>query len=258
MAKELEADKKSPETDADNARAVDTSGRYALQYKKNERHGEGTGWIMLLIGICGASGSGKTTLADELMRRLNTRAILLHQDSYYRNHPDMSFEERRLINYDEPAAFDNDALYEDLCLLKAGRPITEKQYDYTRHLRCDTGAPVEPASTVIIEGIHVFYDPRVRDLLDLKLYIKVDPDICLLRRVQRDIAERERRIDDIARQYLSTVKPMFEQYIRGYERDADIIVARGGKSQRIADALACYINNGGMAEEQGEQAAPHS
>ena len=199
---------------------------------------------MLLIGICGASGSGKTTLAQELMGRIRDKAIMIHQDAYYRNHPDMSFEERVKLNYDHPDAFDNDLIYEDLKRLSDGLPITEKNYDYVHHLRCDTGREIGPAGVLIFEGIHTFYDPRVRDLLDLKLYVKVDPDICLLRRVERDILERGRHIDDIAAQYNATVKPMYERFIRGYEEYADVIVARGGKAQRIADVLACYINQG--------------
>ena len=197
---------------------------------------------MLLIGICGASGSGKTTLAEELMGRIRGRALMIHQDAYYRNHPDMPFEERKKLNYDHPDAFDHDLIYEDLKRLSEGLPIREKNYDYALHLRCDTEKEIGPAGVLIFEGIHTFYDARVRDLLDFKLFVKVDPDICLLRRVQRDILERGRQIDDISEQYLATVKPMYERYIRGYEEYADVIVTRGGKGQRIADVLACYIN----------------
>ena len=199
---------------------------------------------MLLIGICGASGSGKTTLAQELMSRISEQALMIHQDAYYRNHPDMPFEERVKLNYDHPDAFDNDLIYEDLKRLSDGLPISEKNYDYVHHLRCDTGREIGPAGVLIFEGIHVFYDPRVRDLLDFKLFVKVDPDICLLRRVERDILERGRQIDDIAAQYRATVKPMYERYIRGYEEYADVIVTRGGRGQRIADVLACSINQG--------------
>ena len=197
---------------------------------------------MLLIGICGASGSGKTTLAEELMGRIRGRALMIHQDAYYRNHPDMPFEERKKLNYDHPDAFDHDLIYEDLKRLREGLPIREKNYDYTLHLRCDTEKEIGPAGVLIFEGIHTFYDARVRDLLDFKLFVKVDPDICLLRRVQRDILERGRQIEDISDQYLATVKPMYERYIRGYEEYADVIVTRGGRGQRIADVLACYIN----------------
>lgn len=199
---------------------------------------------MLTIGICGASGSGKTTLAEELMARLPGKATLIHQDSYYRDHSHLPLEDRARINYDHPEIYDHDLLYEDLKALTEGRTILQKGYNYPEHRREDPLTPVVPGDVLIFEGIHAFYDPRIRDLLDFKLFMKVDPDICLLRRVQRDIMERGREIDGIARQYLTTVKPMYEQYIRNYSEHADIIVAKGGKGQRIVDVLACYISAG--------------
>ena len=199
---------------------------------------------MLTIGICGASGSGKTTLAEELMARLPGRATLVHQDAYYKDHSHLPFEERTRINYDHPEIFDHDLLYADLKALTEGRPIQEKGYDFAQHRRSDPLTTIVPGDVLIFEGIHAFYDVRIRELLDFKLFMKVDPDVCLLRRVQRDILERGREIDGIARQYLDTVKPMYEQYIRNYSEYADIIVAKGGKAQRIVDVLACYINSG--------------
>lgn len=199
---------------------------------------------MLTIGICGASGSGKSTLAYALAEAIDRPAILLAQDSYYKNHPDLPFEAREKINYDEPAAFEHDLLLHDLCELKAGRPISRKAYDYVNHLRCDKNELIEPADVLILEGIHCFFDAGVRDALDFKIFIRVDPDICLLRRVKRDIIKRGRQIEGIAAQYLNTVKPMYERYIRGYIDYADVIVAGGGKNKRIVDILACYINHG--------------
>lgn len=206
---------------------------------------------MLVIGICGASGSGKSTLAKELELKLNKRCVYLKQDSYYKDHPDMSFEEREQINYDEPQAFEHDQLYEDILSLRSGQAITSKDYDYTQHRRCDSGVLIEPADVVLIEGIHIFYDKAVRDLLDFKIYIQVDPDVCLLRRVKRDIRDRARSIEGISRQYLETVKPMYEKYIRRYVDYADLIVAHGGKNARIVDILAHYINSG-MIEENAQ------
>ena len=126
---------------------------------------------MLMIGICGASGSGKSTLAKELANKRNQRCVYLKQDSYYKDHPDMSFEERERINYDEPSAFEYEALLADLHELRAGRPITTKNYDYSQHRRCDSTERIEPADVVLLEGIHVFYDEAVRDLLDFKIFI---------------------------------------------------------------------------------------
>ena len=199
---------------------------------------------MLIIGICGASGSGKSTMAKALAQKLEKRCIYIKQDSYYKDHPDMTFEERERINYDEPDAFEHDALRDDLLRLRRGERITEKDYDYSQHRRCDPGHIIEPADVVLIEGIHVFYDPEVRDLLDFKIYIQVDPDVCLLRRVKRDIRDRGRSIESVYRQYLETVKPMYEKHIRNYVEYADLIVARGGKNARIVDILAHYINSG--------------
>lgn len=198
---------------------------------------------MLVIGICGASGSGKSTLARELEAQLHGRCVYLKQDSYYKDHPDMSFEERERINYDEPEAFEHEQLRADLFALREGKSISAKDYDYTEHRRCDSDAMIDPADVVLVEGIHVFYDEAVRDLLDFKIYIQVDPDVCLLRRVKRDLRDRGRSIEGVYRQYLDTVKPMYEKYIRNYVEYADLIVARGGKNARIVDILAHYINS---------------
>lgn len=203
---------------------------------------------MLTIGICGASGSGKTTLAEELAGKIESDSILINQDAYYRDHPHLSFEEREKLNYDEPGIFEHDLLYEDMRQLITGRPIRRKAYDFANHRRADTDIWVQPADVLIVEGIHVFYDAKARDLMDLKIYINVDPDICLLRRVQRDILERKRSVEGVAQQYLSTVKPMFDRWIRNYIEYADVIVTRGGRNQRIADILAFYINHGMQVE----------
>ncbi len=199
---------------------------------------------MLIIGICGASGSGKSTLAKALASRLEKPCVYIKQDSYYKDHPDMSFEDRSHLNYDEPGIFEHDILRDDLHRLRSGQAITAKEYDYTQHRRCDPGVLIEPADVVLLEGIHVFYDPEVRDLLDFKIYMQVDPDVCLLRRVKRDLRDRGRTIESVYRQYLETVKPMYEKHIRNYIEYADLIVARGGKNARIVDILAHYINSG--------------
>lgn len=199
---------------------------------------------MLFIGICGASGSGKSTLAQELATMVNRSILIINQDAYYLNHPDLTFEERCRLNYDEPSSFDHDLLLSDVKNLLAGRRVTKKQYDYTHHCRADVpDTYLEPHDVIIVEGIHAFYDPRLRAMMDLKLYMHVESDICLLRRIERDIKERGREIDNISTQYTSTVKPMFDQYIRNYEQYADVIVAGGGKDAKITEILAGYINN---------------
>ena len=199
---------------------------------------------MLFIGICGASGSGKSTLAEELARMVNKSILIINQDAYYYDHPDMSFEERCKLNYDEPSIFDHDLLLEDVRALLSGQRVLRKRYDYTAHRRAPQAEEyLEPHDVIVVEGIHAFYDERLRDMMDLKLFVRVDSDICLLRRIQRDINERGRAIDNISTQYLTTVKPMFDQYIRNYEQYADVIVARGGKNAKITEILAGYINN---------------
>lgn len=198
---------------------------------------------MLFIGICGASGSGKTTLADQLVRDMGVESLMINQDAYYIDHPDLTFEERTRLNYDEPSIFDHDLLYRDVCELLEGRPITRKAYDFSQHRRCDTQEILCPAQVLIVEGIHAFYDPRLTEKMFLKLYVNVEPDICLLRRIQRDIKDRGREIDNIAEQYLSTVKPMYDRYIRNYIHEADVVVMKGGKNHRIVPILAGYLQN---------------
>ena len=199
---------------------------------------------MLFIGICGASGSGKSTLAEELATMVNKSILIINQDAYYLDHPNLTFEERCRLNYDEPSIFDHDLLYEDIISLLNGTAVTRKFYDYAQHRRADrTDELLSPHDVIILEGIHAFYDPRIRELMDLKLYMHVEADICLLRRIERDILERGRAIDSISMQYTSTVKPMFDRYIRNYEQYADVIVAGGGKDAKITEILAGYINN---------------
>ena len=199
---------------------------------------------MVFIGICGASGSGKTTLAKELCRAIGASSALLNQDAYYLDHPELTFEERTKLNYDEPFIFDHDLLYQDARMLMAGQSVTRKAYDFTQHRRTESSEIIRPADVLIVEGIHAFFDERLTRMMFLKLYINVEPDICLLRRMQRDILERGRSVDRVSKQYLATVKPMYERWIRGYIEFADLIVAGGGKNAKIADILAFYINNG--------------
>lgn len=199
---------------------------------------------MLFLGICGASGSGKSTLAKELATMVNRSILIINQDAYYFDHPDLSFEERTRLNYDEPSIFDHDLLFEDVKSLLERKRVVKKQYDYTRHRRADARNEfLEPHDVLIVEGIHAFYDPRLRSLMDMKIYMHVESDVCLLRRITRDINERGRDIDGISSQYMNTVKPMLDQYVRNYEQYADLIVAGGGKNAKITEILAGYINN---------------
>ena len=198
---------------------------------------------MLFIGICGASGSGKSTLAKELCKSFGLGCTIINQDAYYFDHPDLSFEERTRLNYDEPQIFDHDLLLYDMEMLLQGKPITKKGYDYSQHRRRDSADLIFPCEVLILEGIHVFFDHRLCEKMYLRLYMSVEPDICLLRRITRDINERGRQIDGISAQYLSTVKPMYDKYIRNYINQADVIVAHGGKNARIVDILSGYVRD---------------
>lgn len=198
---------------------------------------------MLFIGICGASGSGKSTLSDELVRAIGARCTVINQDAYYFDYPHLSFEERAALNFDEPQIFDHDLLLRDITKLLAGQAVTRRAYDFTRHLRAVSDETISPGEVLILEGIHAFYDQRLCDQMFLKLFINVEPDICLLRRINRDIKERGRGIDSISSQYLSTVKPMYDKYIRNYIHQADVIVTRGGKNARIVEILAGYLRD---------------
>lgn len=198
---------------------------------------------MLFIGVCGASGSGKTTLSEELVRAISARCVVLNQDAYYIDHPELTLEERSKLNYDEPAIFDHDLLLQDIRCLQSGQPIIRRAYDFSLHRRADTTEMIYPGDVLLLEGIHAFYDKRLNDLMYLKLYINVAEDICLLRRINRDIKERNRSIDSITKQYMTTVKPMYEKYIRNYINHADVIVTRGGKNTRIVDILAGYLRD---------------
>lgn len=212
---------------------------------------------MIIIGICGMSGSGKSTLAKRIQESLSCTSQIIGQDCYYRDHPHLSFEERMRINYDEPDIFDHDALYEDVCVLAAGRPITTKGYDYAQHRRADKGTLIQPPDVLLLEGIHMFRDTRLCALMSLKVYMHVDVDVCLLRRIRRDIRERGRDIDNIREQYLTTVKPMNEQYIMKYIQDADFAVMRGGKNVLAIDAISAYLTAKLLAERfDKDTAAP--
>lgn len=204
---------------------------------------------MIIVGICGASGSGKSTLAKRIQDSLACSCTIIGQDCYYRNFPELPFSERIKLNYDEPNIFDFDELLSDIALLESGQPISTKGYDYVNYLRADTpDVLIQPPEVLVLEGIHMFYDKRLCEKMALKVYLHVDVDICLLRRIKRDIKARGRSIDNIAEQYLETVKPVYEKYIVNYINDADFAVMRGGKNKMAIDAISAYLTTKVLAE----------
>ena len=199
---------------------------------------------MLLITICGASASGKTALAYNIAGRMkehNISSLVLGLDSYYICHPELPFEERTLLNYDAPQAFDFPLLKEDINLLMHGKPITTKVYDFGLHLRHDKDTPIYPPEILLLEGIHTFADREILDMSDLRIYVDTDPDVCIVRRMCRDTKSRDRDVDAIAKQYLDTVKPMFDKYIRLYKSEADLCAIGGGFNTRALDVIETYL-----------------
>ncbi|CUW11907.1 uridine kinase [Leuconostoc gelidum subsp. gasicomitatum] len=195
----------------------------------------------LVIGITGGSGSGKTTVSRELVRRLTadgSSAILLQQDSYYINQSEKPMSERILTNYDHPDAFETDLFVSDLRRLSRHESINKPIYDYEQYTRSQEVENVGPADVVIVDGVLLFNDARVRDLLDMKIFVDTDDDIRFLRRLERDIEERGRTVHGVIEQYLATVKPMYHQFVEPTKRYANIIVPEGGENLVAIDMLA--------------------
>ena len=184
----------------------------------------------LIIGIAGGTGSGKTTLVDRLKEQFGDDISVLAHDSYYAEHHDLSLEERRALNYDHPAAFDTDRMIQDLEDLKAGKTVQVPVYDYTVHDRLEETREVKSNKVILVEGILIFDNKALRDLLDIKLFVDTDADVRILRRIHRDVTERSRTLDTVMEQYLKTVKPMHEQFVEPSKRYADIIIPEGGKN----------------------------
>ena len=198
---------------------------------------------MLVIGIAGGTGSGKTTVARAVMRRLGPdKVTFISQDNYYKDHPELSLEERAKINYDHPLAFDNELLIRHLNMLRKGRPVQAPIYDFTVHARSPRTHRLHPRGIVIIEGLHVLSVEELRKELDIKVFVDTDPDVRILRRIVRDIQKRGRTIESIRDQYLSTVKPMHEAFIEPSKKYADLIIPEGGHNKVGIDLLSTLID----------------
>ena len=183
----------------------------------------------IIIGIAGGTGSGKSTLVQEIAAEFKDDSVsLLSHGYYYKAHDDMPFEQRCKLNYDHPNAYDTDMLVEHLQLLKQGLPVHRPVYDFSDHNRAKEVVEVKPAKVIIVEGILIFADETLRDLFDIKLFVDTDADVRILRRILRDVEERGRTLESVVTQYLTTVKPMHEQFVEPSKKYADIIIPEGG------------------------------
>lgn len=192
---------------------------------------------VLVIGIAGGTGSGKTTLTNNLKKHFGDDIAIVYHDNYYKRHDEMTYEERCLLNYDIPQAFDTDMFVDHLKQLKNGQSVECPVYDYTVHNRSDKVVKIEPRKVIIVEGILIFENKDLRDLMDIKVFVDTDADTRILRRAMRDMKERARSIESITQQYLSTVKPMHEKYVEPSKKNADIIVLEGGHNTVALDLL---------------------
>ncbi|MGB5823376.1 MAG: uridine kinase [Proteocatella sp.] len=198
-----------------------------------------------VIGVAGGSGSGKTTLANNLKDSILNSIILSH-DFYYRDNRDIPFEERVQLNYDHPKAFETDLMVSDLKKLKAGIAIERPEYSFVTHTRLEETIHVEPAPIIIVEGLLIFEDRNLADLMDIKIFVEADDDIRFIRRLTRDVKERGRSLDSVINQYLTTVKPMHDEFIQPTKKYADIIVPKGGNNtvalHMIIDRINAVLN----------------
>lgn len=197
-----------------------------------------------IIGIVGGTGSGKSTVARSLAGLLPTATVaFLDMDAYYRNFRDRSMDERRLMNWDHPDAFDWDLLVAHLEDLAAGREVAKPVYDFVTHSRREETVPIPPARVIVVDGILLFADERVRDLCDMKVFVDADADVRLIRRIKRDMNKRGRPLEEIIEQYLTTVQPMHMQFVEPSKRYADVIVPRGGKNQVAIEMIVAKIRH---------------
>ena len=185
---------------------------------------------ILVIGIAGGSGSGKTTLMKNLIEKFGEAATVLSHDNYYKRHDELTYEERSQLNYDEPAAFDTSLMVYQLDQLRHGRAIDCPVYDFTVHNRSNETLHIEPSSVIIVEGILIFENPQLRELMDIRIFVDADADVRLCRRIKRDVNKRGRSLESVLLQYQQTVKPMHELYVEPSKKFANIVVPEGGKN----------------------------
>ena len=218
---------------ADEAQAMVDAGASVSEQAQHWLSSDKKEFLMdtILIGIAGGTGSGKTTLADKLVESFGRDEVsILRHDNYYKRHDDIPFEERAKLNYDHPDAFDTDLLCQHILELKAGKSIEMPVYDYAMHNRSDKTILVHPAPVIVLESILLFVEKDLCDLMDIKVFVDTDADVRILRRILRDVKERGRSLDSVVTQYLTTVKPMHEQFVEPSKRRADVIIPEADRT----------------------------
>ena len=196
---------------------------------------------ILVVGVAGGSGSGKTTLSNNLLTRFGDRVSIVHHDNYYRAHDDLTYEERTQLNYDCPEAFETELMVEHLHLLRQGRSVHCPVYDFTVHNRSGETVVIEPRPVILVEGILIFADKSLVELMDIKVFVDTDADIRLARRVVRDVEDRGRTVRSIIDQWQNTVKPMHEMYVEPSKKNADVIIPEGGDNPVALDLIVGRI-----------------
>lgn len=199
--------------------------------------------LPILIGIAGGTGSGKTTLTKQIARRFGEHVTVIRHDNYYRSHSDLTYEQRAALNFDCPEAFETELLIEHLKQLRKGIAIDSPLYDYTIHNRSTKTEHILPTKVIIVEGILIFADVTLCELMDIKLFVDTDADVRILRRIRRDVRDRGRSLDSVIHQYLQTVKPMHEQYVEPSRKNADLIIPEGGKNLVALEMIFTRIEN---------------
>lgn len=191
-----------------------------------------------IIGICGGSGSGKSTVTKKLIELIGRENVsVIEQDSYYKDQSNLDFEERVKTNYDHPLAFDNDLLFQHLQMLKEGKSIEKPIYNFALHNRSKEKEIVEPKPIIILEGILIFNEINLIDIMDIKVFVDTDADVRIIRRIKRDMLERGRSLDSVIEQYLATVRPSHLQFVEPSKRYADLIIPEGGENEVAIDIL---------------------
>ena len=196
---------------------------------------------ILVIGIAGGTGSGKTTLMKNLVSRFDGNVTVISHDNYYKRHDELTYEERCKINYDEPAAFDTDLMVSHLAKLRSGEPIDCPVYDFTVHNRSDEILRIVPQRVIIVEGILIFAEESLRNLMDIRIFVDTDADVRLCRRIKRDVNKRGRSLESVLTQYQTTVKPMHEAYVEPSKKYAHLVVPEGGKNLIALDMIVGSI-----------------